>query len=250
MRLLSQSEASIQKRTSIVKFARSPCTDLPGQVANRQSETRWPTSCRSVFSSSRRGACPWRGGARTPISSYNFVGGAAEPLALTSASCDQSRLHRIGDGLKIESSNMLYSMHGGSPSYPSHGDIKVVYKYVPEGTYTVVSQWNHDGYTSTVDPAPSGILTPYDDDVKEGEFAAQGEIGPGDKAKKLARRAGYESFVIPEWLIDMAEQMVLSMAPIRVAWVQRGVFGKEDAFDKIEEQLENDERGTPAALYV
>ena len=27
MRLLSQSEASIQKRTSTAKFARSPCTD-------------------------------------------------------------------------------------------------------------------------------------------------------------------------------------------------------------------------------
>ena len=30
MRLLSLSEASIQKRTSLVKFARSPCTDPPG----------------------------------------------------------------------------------------------------------------------------------------------------------------------------------------------------------------------------
>ena len=30
MRLLSLSEASIQKRTSTAKFARSPCTDLPG----------------------------------------------------------------------------------------------------------------------------------------------------------------------------------------------------------------------------
>ena len=31
MRLLSQPEASIQKRTSIAKFARSPCTDPPGR---------------------------------------------------------------------------------------------------------------------------------------------------------------------------------------------------------------------------
>ena len=30
MRLLSLSEASIQKRTSTAKFARSPCTDPPG----------------------------------------------------------------------------------------------------------------------------------------------------------------------------------------------------------------------------
>ena len=32
MRLLSLSEASIQIRTNIVKFARSPCTDPPGAL--------------------------------------------------------------------------------------------------------------------------------------------------------------------------------------------------------------------------
>ena len=47
-----------------------------------------------------------------------------------------------------------------------------------------------NGYTSTVKPAPSGILTPYDYDVNEEDFVAQGEVKPGEKAKKRSPRWG------------------------------------------------------------
>ena len=44
MRLLSLSEASIQKRTSTAKFARSPCTDAPGSLLRGRNSMRTNSS--------------------------------------------------------------------------------------------------------------------------------------------------------------------------------------------------------------
>ena len=46
---------------------------------------------------------------------------------------------------------------------------------------------------------------------------------------------GYDTFVIPEGVIKLADEVLLSIAPIRVAWVVRGVFANGTTFDTIEE---------------
>ena len=63
MRLLSLSEASIQKRTSTAKFARSPCTDPPGlswHSTHDEDEARTETAAMADLQSMSSRICPAR----------------------------------------------------------------------------------------------------------------------------------------------------------------------------------------------
>lgn len=131
------------------------------------------------------------------------------------------------------SPDLIYVANGGGSVYnPRLGDLKVNYSFVAEGDHTVVSGWRSlaDG------PDASGVLVPYtDEQSSSGRLADEGAVTAPDAAKDLVGQVGYQTFIIPEWIIRGVEGFLLSAAPICIAFIRRGTIDKEQAFNEVRE---------------
>ena len=157
-----------------------------------------------------------------------------EPLQLVEAKIeDQEDLLTIvsNGGLRVIGC-ALYSA-SGSPTNPQVGDVRIFYQHVKEGVHTLISQWDNS------DLEPGGLFLPLDDSLEDGELGDMAEISVGQEAQDFAKRVGYKTFVIPEAVIDYAEDVLLDIAPVRLACIRRGELSVEQIFDDIEEDDEN-----------
>ena len=157
------------------------------------------------------------------------------PLPLDDAKYveDPSRFAKIGEtGLQIIPSrpNVLYSI-GSSPEQPRVGDLRVKYEHVEEGPFTVVGRWTSDGTSSN-----GGTIHTFDEHLDEHELADVADIEGPEEAQRFAKRLGYKTFLIPEYMIEFAERTLLEIAPIRIAMVHRGFVNKTRAFDLMEDR--------------
>ena len=83
---------------------------------------------------------------------------------------------QVGNGNQVAKmigdKDILYSCNGThrpASDHPKLGDIRIIYTYIPQDTYTIAAKWRQD-------PDPEGTLTAYKDALKEHELRNITEI--------------------------------------------------------------------------
>lgn len=141
-------------------------------------------------------------------------------------------------GLELQPSGELCTA-GSNPSAPSIGDLRVTYKAISEGDFTVLGVHKN------------GMVRVYSCQLGH-SLASEGEIIVPEAAERLARTtwnsvllehlglAGenaeglfMDKFIIPDWLIEGVEQLMLEISPIEVGLLKRGVLTKDEAFRQL-----------------
>eukprot|EP01127_Copromyxa_protea_P001130 TRINITY_DN1107_c0_g2_i2.p1 TRINITY_DN1107_c0_g2~~TRINITY_DN1107_c0_g2_i2.p1 ORF type:complete len:420 (-),score=38.24 TRINITY_DN1107_c0_g2_i2:76-1335(-) len=136
------------------------------------------------------------------------------------------------DFVIIQDGRALYSKDR-NPKIPEIGDIMVNYSYVEKGRHTLVAKYLH----------AANRLAPFTGSLKR-SLASEGEIVAPEQAKQLTSGG---SFLIPGWVIQFAEEVVLSLAPLQLCWISRGAYNKRDAFRKV---AEADESTSTSLRYI
>eukprot|EP01126_Amoeba_proteus_P007281 TRINITY_DN12603_c0_g1_i1.p1 TRINITY_DN12603_c0_g1~~TRINITY_DN12603_c0_g1_i1.p1 ORF type:complete len:422 (-),score=92.78 TRINITY_DN12603_c0_g1_i1:79-1344(-) len=118
----------------------------------------------------------------------------------------------------------LYSKNK-DPNYPTIGDIKVSFSYVPEGVHSVVSKYDAD----------RNAFVPFEAKLTK-KLVDEGEIKVPEEVRELT---GGQPLVMPNWVLSAAEQLLLFLSPLQLCWIARGNHHKESCFEKMKEGEQN-----------
>jgi len=108
---------------------------------------------------------------------------------------------------------------GADLNSPKVGDVRVAYAYIPRGTCTVVTK------------VAGNTFEPFAGKLKKKLSSEEIKIDP--MATQLAKDAGFDTFIIPPWIISAVEDMLMAAAPLQVHWMGQGAHDFDAAFGEI-----------------
>eukprot|EP00759_Apiculatamorpha_spiralis_P051261 PhF_6_TR5161/c0_g1_i1/m.7390 len=120
-----------------------------------------------------------------------------------------------GYGLALLPDNSGFYSANGSPGNPRIGDVRVTYRAVHPGEYTILGKYkNKDG------------IIPFTAALKQ-SLASENPLVVPKEAKSFFSQIG-EAFVAPDWMVSLIEDSMLSVTPIEYAFIEPGAHSKTD----------------------